>query len=73
VTVTTEPEPRWRTVAEACAYSGIKERTMRRWITKGRLPATRLGPRRIQVDLNEVDKLRTPITPPPDRSDHAEG
>jgi excisionase family DNA binding protein len=56
------PEPRWATIAEAATYSGIPESTMRRWVRKGTLPASRLGPRRIQVDLNEVDQLRRPVT-----------
>lgn len=55
------PEPRWATIAEASTYSGIPESTMRRWIRNGTLPASRLGPRRIQVDLNEVDHLRQPL------------
>lgn len=62
----TEPAPpRWATIAEASAYSHVPEATLRRWISEKRLPASRLGPRKLQVDLNELDKLRTPITPPP--------
>jgi hypothetical protein len=34
---------------------------MRDWIAKGLLPAYRLGPRQIQVDLNDIDALRTRI------------
>jgi len=34
---------------------------MRRWVHEGRLRATRVGPRRIEIDLNELDKLRRPI------------
>jgi excisionase family DNA binding protein len=64
--IDTDPAaPRWATLAEAEAYSRVPQSTLRRWIAAGRLPATRVGPRKIQVDLNEVDKLRTPITPPP--------
>ena len=55
-----EPAPRWATVAEAHAYSGIPTGTLRRWIANGTLPATKVGPRRIQVDLNLLDGLRRP-------------
>lgn len=53
--------PRWARVTQAAEYSGIPARTLRRWIRTGVLPATRVGPRTIEVDLNEVDKLRRPV------------
>jgi len=59
----TPPEPRWATVAEAAIYAGMSERTIRRWISQERLTGHRIGPRRIQVDLNDVDALRTEIDP----------
>jgi excisionase family DNA binding protein len=55
------PEPRWATVKEAANHIGLSVRTIRRYISTGRLDANRLGPRRLEVDLNEVDKLRKPI------------
>ncbi len=61
MTVAAPPEPRWATVAEAAAYTRMSPRTIRRWISQERLPAERVGPRRLRVDLNEVDKLRKPI------------
>jgi excisionase family DNA binding protein len=59
--------PRWAYLPEAETYSGVPRRTLRRWISEGRLPAQRVGPRRIQVDLDDVDRLRAPIpaAPPP--------
>jgi excisionase family DNA binding protein len=63
--MTEAAEPRWATLAEASEYSHVPEGTLRRWIAEKRLPADRVGPRKIQVDLNELDKLRTPIAPPP--------
>jgi excisionase family DNA binding protein len=50
-------------VAEAAAYARCSERTVRRWIHERKLPVNRyrVGPRRIEIDLNEVDKLRRPI------------
>lgn len=55
--------PRWASLAEAEVYSRVPRRTLRRWIKQGRLPATRYGPRRIEVDLNDLDRLRAPIHP----------
>lgn len=63
-----EPVPRWRTIAEASADSGIPEGTLRRWINERRLPAERVGPRRLRVDLNELDKMRTPAVEPDDET-----
>jgi excisionase family DNA binding protein len=53
--------PRWASLAEAAIYSRVPRSTLRRWIAQGRLPANRLGPRRIQVDLNDLDAMREPI------------
>lgn len=58
---------RWAYLPDAEQYSGIPRRTLRRWISEGRLPAERYGPRRIRVDLNDLDALASPIpaAPPP--------
>jgi excisionase family DNA binding protein len=53
-------------VAEAAVYARCSPRTVRRWIHERRLPAQRVGPRRIEIDLNEVDKLRRPIGDDPE-------
>jgi excisionase family DNA binding protein len=53
--------PRWASVAEAAVDARLSQRTIRRWVTQRKLPATRVGPRRIEIDLNELDKLRRPI------------
>jgi excisionase family DNA binding protein len=65
------PQPRWATIAEAETYTGraVSQRTLRRWIHSGRLTGHRIGPRRIQIDLNELDALRHPITPGPEQRD----
>jgi excisionase family DNA binding protein len=57
------PEPRWATMKEAVEYSRIPWRTLRRWIGEGRLPGYRIGPRLIQVDLNDLDRLRRRLNP----------
>lgn len=54
-------EPRWASINEASAYSNIPKRTLRDWIRTGRLPGYRIGPRQIQVDLNDIDAMRRRI------------
>nr|WP_228489369.1 helix-turn-helix domain-containing protein [Raineyella fluvialis] len=46
-------------MSEAAAHigGGINPRTVREWISAGILPAYRVGPRFIRVDLNDVDAL----------------
>jgi excisionase family DNA binding protein len=53
--------PRWATLNEACTYTGFTKTTLKRWIKNGDITAVRFGPKRIQVDLNELDALRVPI------------
>lgn len=53
--------PRWATLAEAVIYSKTPRSTLRRWIAIGLLPGYRMGPRKLQVDLNDVDALRERI------------
>jgi excisionase family DNA binding protein len=53
--------PRWASLAEASEYLHIPNHTIRDWISAGLLPAYRVGPRLIQVDLNDCDRLRTRI------------
>ena len=55
-------EPKWVTgLAAASRYADIPIRTLRDWIAKGLLPAYRIGPRQIQIDLNDIDALRVRI------------
>jgi excisionase family DNA binding protein len=64
-----DPKPRWASLAEVHERDQIPVKTLRRWISQGTLPAYRVGPRQLQVDLNDVDRLRrrvpaaTPRTP----------
>ena len=34
--------------------------TLRRWAAEGRIPARRIGPRKLQVDLNALDLMLEP-------------
>ena len=51
----------WLSVSEAARYARVHENTIRRYITSGRLPATRNGPRKIEVLRSDLDALRQPI------------
>jgi excisionase family DNA binding protein len=51
-------EPRYASFGEAVEYANIPPGTMRDWIRKGLLPAYRIGPRLLQIDLNDIDKMR---------------
>ncbi|WP_100522674.1 helix-turn-helix domain-containing protein [Mycobacteroides abscessus] len=46
---------------DAATSLGVCTKTIRRWIADGRLPAYRVGPRLIKVDLSDVNALQRPI------------
>jgi excisionase family DNA binding protein len=48
-------------VARAAEHYDVSERTIRRWITSGQLPAWRIGPRVLRVDLDDLEKLARPV------------
>jgi excisionase family DNA binding protein len=45
------------TIADASREFRVSERTVRRWISAGRLTAYRTGPRLVRIDMNEMDDL----------------
>lgn len=48
-------------ITEASDYADVHPITIRRWIAAGRLPAYRVGPRLLKVDLNELEQSLQPI------------
>jgi excisionase family DNA binding protein len=54
-----EPE-RYLTVTRAAELLSVHPSTIRRWIDDGRLPAYRLGPKRIGIMAADLDALVTP-------------
>ncbi|MCE3555444.1 helix-turn-helix domain-containing protein [Pseudonocardia sp. RS11V-5] len=57
---TTEPKTPKRqlvSLSTAAEYADCGVNTIRRWISEGRLPGYRLGPKLLKVDLNELDEL----------------
>ena len=49
-------------LSEAADWYGVSERTLRRRIADGSLPAYRVGPRSIRVAAEDVAALATRIT-----------
>ena len=56
-----ELSPRWIDQRQAAEYLGITDRTLRRMIAAGKLPAYRLGPRLLRIDVNDLDALLRPV------------
>src|SRR5260221_12329338 len=55
--------PSWRSLDEAAEQTGIGRRTLNRWISEGRVHVYRIaGDRRHFVDMDEVNKLRRPVS-----------
>ena len=52
------PNPDIKKTAE---YFDVDVKTIRRWISRGRLTAYRVGPRLIRVDRASILKLASPI------------
>lgn len=51
------------TVVQAAEYLAVHPSTIRRWIDRGRLPAYRLGDKRIGVRQSDLARLVTPRDP----------
>ena len=56
-----KPGRRLAGTAEAAEYAGLCTRTIYRCIADGRLTGYRIGPKLIKVDLDELDRIITPI------------
>jgi excisionase family DNA binding protein len=53
--------PAHPTQKQAAEFIGVDVKTIRRWISQGRLTAYRVGPRLIRVDRASILKLASPI------------
>jgi excisionase family DNA binding protein len=56
-----KPGRRLAGTTEAAGYAGLCTRTIYRYIADGRLTGYRIGPKLIKVDLDELDRIITPI------------
>lgn len=52
-------------VADAAEYVGVTTKTIRRWISSGHLPASRLGPKLIRIRRADLDACLGVIEPAP--------
>ncbi|WP_067571758.1 helix-turn-helix transcriptional regulator [Nocardia acidivorans] len=50
-------ETRYLSMAEAAIYTGVDERTLRRYIARRELRAYRIGPRLLKFDRVDLDGL----------------
>ena len=65
-TVAQEPPRRLISLNEAANLTGLSERTLRRYVSEGRLPGYRVGPRALRVRATDLDRLvshRLPTAP----------
>jgi hypothetical protein len=53
-----EPAPRYALFKDAAAYAGVPVKTLRDWVRRGIVPAWRIGPQLLQIDLNDIDAIR---------------
>jgi excisionase family DNA binding protein len=49
------------TIQQAAEYANVDPKTIRRWISQGRLKAFRYGSRVIRIDRDSLQKLARPI------------
>jgi hypothetical protein len=59
--VESSEQPRWGTVSGAAAEWGEPRSTVRRWASRGLVPARKIG-RKWQVDLDALGRARDPET-----------
>lgn len=48
-------------LTNAADFAGVSTKTIRRWISDGRITGYRMGPRLIRVDLDELAAMLQPI------------
>lgn len=61
ISVPTAPASRWIPQDEAVEYIGVTDRTLRRYVAEGKLPAYRLGTRLLRFKQADLDNLLRPI------------
>ena len=50
----------YESLAQASERTHVSVRTLRRWISQGRLNAYRAGPRLLRIDPDDVDAMMKP-------------
>lgn len=51
------------TVREAAEYRRVSEKTIRNYISQGRLDAEKFGPKLLFIHIDSLDRLFTPVLP----------
>jgi excisionase family DNA binding protein len=59
--MTDERAQKYLTLRKGAEQYGLSERTLRRRIAEGTLPAIRVGPRSIRIAAADLERLGTPI------------
>lgn len=49
------------TIREAAEYAKASQRTIRRWIAQGDLPAARVGPKFVRIRQSELEQMTRDI------------
>ncbi|HEY9311742.1 helix-turn-helix domain-containing protein [Williamsia sp.] len=52
---------KYLSVDQAAEELGVSSKSIRRWISGGRLTARRAGPRLIRIDRREIEKMMSPV------------
>lgn len=52
---------RWIDHATASERLGVSEKTLRRYVAEGKIPAYRMGARLLRYRADELDALMTPV------------
>ncbi|MGI8869946.1 MAG: helix-turn-helix domain-containing protein [Mycobacteriales bacterium] len=55
------PDSGFVPIVAVAEHYGVTPMTVRRWIAAGYLPARRVGPRNIRVDVRDIDKISRPV------------
>lgn len=58
---TNKAQRRLESLTNAAEQYGVTTKTLRRWISAGRITGYRFGPRMLRVDLDEIDALLRPL------------
>lgn len=61
MTTTARTSRRLVGINQASEYADVNPKTIRRWVSAGHVPAYRVGPRLLKIDLNELDAMLRPI------------
>jgi len=52
-----QPPRRYLTLSDAAEWLSLDEKTLRRWVSQGRLTAYRVGPKLIRLDADEIENM----------------